>query len=137
MQLFFRRTRLGKAMLAISHNRLAAQLVGINVNSLLLLSFGLAALLGAVAGILIAPITATNFEVGIMLGLKGFCAAIVGGLGHPMGAIAGGLIVGLVEAMGAGYISSEYKDAMAFVMILLVLFFKPNGLFGLRTTERV
>ncbi len=137
LQLFFRRTRLGKAMLAISYNRLAAQLVGINVNSLLLLSFGLAALLGAVAGILIAPITATNFEVGIMLGLKGFCAAIVGGLGNPMGAIAGGLIVGLVEAMGAGYISSEYKDAMAFVMILVVLFFKPNGLFGQRSSERV
>ncbi|MBB4286883.1 branched-chain amino acid ABC transporter permease [Roseospira goensis] len=134
---FFNYTLLGKAILATSHNRLAARLVGINVSFVLLLSFGLSALLGAVAGILIAPITATHFEVGIMLGLKGFAAAILGGLGNGVGAIVGGLLLGLIESLGAGYISSDYKDAMAFVVILGVLFFMPSGLFGRRGTERV
>jgi branched-chain amino acid transport system permease protein len=137
LQVFFNYTLLGKAILATSYNRLAARLMGINVNFVLLLSFGLSALLGAVAGILIAPITATNFEVGIMLGLKGFAAAILGGLGSGVGAIVGGLLLGLIESLGAGYISSDYKDAMAFLVILGVLFFMPNGLFGKRGTERV
>ena len=94
-------------------------------------------MLGSVAGILVAPISLTYPGVGVMLGLKGFCAAILGGIGNPMGAIAGDLIVGLSEAMTAGYISSAYKDAVAFVIILLVLFFIPSGLFGARETERV
>ncbi len=72
-----------------------------------------------------------------MLGLKGFSAAIVGGLGNPMGAIAGGLVVGIAEAMTAGYISSAYKDAVAFVIILAVLFFRPSGLFGRRETGKL
>ncbi len=137
MWYFFEKTLLGKAMLATAYNRLAARLVGIETRMVLLLSFGLAALLGAMAGILMAPITLTNYEIGIMLGLKGFCAAILGGIGKGWGAVVGGLIVGVAEAMGAGYISSEYKDAIAFVIILLVLFFMPNGLFGQRQTERV
>ncbi|GAB6054078.1 branched-chain amino acid ABC transporter permease [Magnetospira thiophila] len=134
---FFNRTLLGKAILAASHNRDAAQLVGINVTLVLFISFGLSGALGAVAGILVAPITLTNFEVGIMLGLKGFAAAILGGLGNGLGAVVGGLIVGITEAMGAGYISSDYKDAIAFVLILLVLFVRPSGLFGKTGTERV
>jgi branched-chain amino acid transport system permease protein len=137
LRLFFGRTVLGKAMLATSYNPLAATLVGINTRLILTLSFALAAGLGAVAGILIAPITLTYANVGIMLGLKGFCAAIVGGLGNPMGAIAGGLLVGIAEAMTAGYLSSAYKDAVAFVIILAVLFFRPSGLFGRRETDKV
>jgi branched-chain amino acid transport system permease protein len=134
---FFGRTLLGKAMLATSHNKLAAQLVGINTRLILLLSFGMAALLGAVGGILIAPITYTSYDAGIMLGLKGFVAAVLGGLGGGAGAILGGLILGIVEAMTAGYVSSAYKDAVPFVLILLILFFKPSGLFGSKTSERV
>jgi branched-chain amino acid transport system permease protein len=137
LQWFFARTLLGKAILATSVNPLAAKLVGINVSFVLLLSFGLSAALGAIAGVLITPITSTNFEVGIMLGLKGFSAAILGGLGNPFGAVVGGLILGIVESFGAGYISSEYKDAMAFVIILLALFFMPSGLFGKKGTDRV
>ena len=137
LQYLFGRTLWGKAILATSVNPMAAKLVGINTRLVLLISFGLSAGLGAVAGILITPIAATHYEVGILLGLKGFCAAILGGLGSGYGAIAGGLIVGVVEAMGAGYLSSEYKDVLAFVIILLVLFFLPNGLFGKRGTERV
>jgi branched-chain amino acid transport system permease protein len=85
----------------------------------------------------VAPITMTSYDVGIMLGLKGFVAAVVGGLGNGLGAVVGGLLVGILEAMGAGYISSSYKDAMPFVLILLILFFMPRGLFGGQSTERV
>ncbi|WP_426189418.1 branched-chain amino acid ABC transporter permease [Massilia sp. DWR3-1-1] len=134
---FFGRTLLGKAMLATSHNKLAAQLVGINTGRVLLLSFGLAALLGAFGGILVAPITYTSYDAGIMLGLKGFVAAVLGGLGGGVGAVAGGLILGIAEAMTAGYISSSYKDAVPFVLILLILFFMPRGLFGAKMSERV
>jgi len=137
LHLFFNRTMSGKAIIATSHNPLAAKLMGINTSMVLLMSFGLSALLGSSAGILIAPISLTYTGVGIMLGLKGFCAAVLGGLGKPMGAIAGGLIVGISEAMTAGYLSSAYKDAVAFIIILAVLFFMPNGLFGGRETERV
>ena len=134
---FFARTRFGKAMLATAYNPLAARLIGVNTRLVLLCSFGLSALLGSVAGILLAPITLTSYDVGIMLGLKGFSAAVLGGMGSGAGAVIGGLVVGIAEAMGAGYISSEYKDAIAFVIILLVLFFMPSGLFGKKTTERV
>jgi branched-chain amino acid transport system permease protein len=134
---FFGRTLLGKAMLATSHNKLAAQLVGINTRRVLLMSFGLAALLGALGGILVAPITYTSYDAGIMLGLKGFVAAVLGGLGGGVGAVAGGLILGIAEAMTAGYIASSYKDAVPFVLILLILFFMPRGLFGAKISERV
>jgi branched-chain amino acid transport system permease protein len=134
---FFNRTLTGKAMLAVSYNRLAAQLMGISVRKVLLLSFGLSAGLGALAGILIAPISFTSWDIGVMLGLKGFAAAILGGLGSGPGAIAGGLALGLVEALGAGYVSSAYKDAFAFVILLAALVFLPNGFFGRRAAERV
>jgi branched-chain amino acid transport system permease protein len=134
---FFGRTLLGKAMLASSHNPLAARLCGINVRHVLLLSFGLSAALGAIAGSLIAPITLTSWDVGVMLGLKGFAAAILGGLGSGAGAVAGGLLLGVAESLGAGYLSSAYKDAIAFVILLAVLFFLPNGLFGRASADRV
>jgi len=134
---FFGRTRMGKAMLATAHNKLAAQLVGVNVRFILLLSFALSAALGAVGGILVAPINYTSYDAGIMLGLKGFVAATLGGLGAGMGAVVGGLLLGVVEAMTAGYVSSAYKDATPFVLILLILFFRPQGLFGKKGTDRV
>jgi branched-chain amino acid transport system permease protein len=134
---FFNRTLTGKAIVASAHNPLAARLVGINPRFIMLLSFGLSAMLGAIAGILIAPISLAYPGVGIMLGLKGFCAAILGGLGNPMGAIVAGLIVGISEAITSGYISSAYKDAVAFIIILGVLLFKPSGIFGVHGTERV
>ncbi len=134
---FFNRTRLGKAMLATSHNRLAAQLVGINTRQVLAVSFALSAALGAGAGAISAPITFTSYDIGIMVGLKGFVAATLGGLGSGAGAVAGGFILGLMEAAAAGYISSAYKDAMPFVLIILILFFMPRGLFGGKVTDRV
>ena len=134
---FFNRTMAGKAMLATSHNRLAARLVGVDTNRVMMLSFGLAAAIGALGGILVAPISQTYYSVGVMLGLKGFSAAILGGMGSAFGAVVGGLLLGITEAMAAGYLSSSYKDAVAFVIILLVLFFIPRGLFGRGAAERV
>lgn len=134
---FFSRTLAGKAILATSYSPLAARLVGINTSWVLFVSYALAGALGAIGGILITPITLTSYDVGIMIGLKGFVAAVVGGLGSGVGAVAGGLFVGIVEAMAAGYLSSAYKDAVPFVLILLILFFRPRGLFGGKVTERV
>ena len=134
---FFNRTLTGKAMLAVSHNRLAARLAGISVRRVLLLSFALSGALGALAGILIAPISFTSWDVGVMLGLKGFAAAMLGGVGSGAGAVVGGLALGLVEALGAGYLSSAYKDVFAFLIILGALVFLPDGLFGRRAAERV
>ena len=137
LYIFFTKTLTGKAVLATSNNRLAAQLVGINTNWVLFMSFAMSAALGAIGGILVAPITMASYDMGIMLGLKGFVGAVVGGLGNGLGAVLGGLIVGILEAMGAGYISSAYKDASPFVLILLMLFFMPRGLFGGKSTDRV
>jgi len=134
---FFTKTLTGKAVLATSNNRLAAQLVGINVNWVMTLSFALSAAIGALAGVLVTPITNTSYDVGIALALKGFAAAMLGGMGNPVGALVGGLLLGLIEALTAGYISSVYKDAAAFVVILLVLFFMPRGIFGKSSTDRV
>ncbi|MBI5275857.1 MAG: branched-chain amino acid ABC transporter permease [Burkholderiales bacterium] len=134
---FYGRTLLGKAMLATAFNRLAAQLVGINTRGVLFASFGLAAALGALAGVLIAPIAFTSYDAGIMLGLKGFAAAMLGGLGSFAGAVLGGVVLGLLEGLGAGFVSSAYKDAIAFIVILLVLFLMPGGLLGARRSDRV
>jgi len=134
---FLERTVLGKAVLATAANKLAARLVGINTATVMALAFGGSAAIGAVAGILITPITLTSYDVGTLLALKGFAAAMLGGMGNPLGAVAGGLILGLLEAFGVGYISSTYKDAFAFIVILVVLFAAPQGLFGRRTVERV
>ena len=134
---FYGRTLLGKAMLATSHNRIAAQLMGINTRGVLMGSFGLAAALGALGGVLIAPIAFTAYDVGVMLGLKGFAAAMLGGLGSFGGAVLGGLILGLLEGLSAGFLSSAYKDAIAFVVILAVLFWFPGGLLGASRSDRV
>jgi len=135
--LFFTRTLLGRAVMATANNRLAAQLVGINTNFVMTLSFALSAAIGALGGVLATPITLTAYSVGIGFALKGFAGAMLGGMGNPKGALAGGFLIGLIEALTAGYLSSQYKDAAAFVVILLVLFFMPQGMFGMKTTDRV
>jgi branched-chain amino acid transport system permease protein len=127
---FFQRTIYGKAMLACAHNPKAASLMGINVQKMVMFSFMLSAFFSGLGGALIAPITLTSYDVGIMLGLKGFASCILGGLGSPFGAAAGGFILGVIESFAAGLVSSAYKDAVAFLLLLLFLFFRPSGLFG-------
>lgn len=130
LTLFFRRTRFGRAMIASADNREAAMLMGIDVKAMVMVSFGLSAAIGAVAGIVITPISLMEYDRGALLGLKGFGAAVLGGLGHFYGAVVAGFLVGLIESFCAGFISSGYKDAAALLVLLLVLFFKPSGLFG-------
>jgi len=137
MKLYFDRTISGKAMLACACDRKAASLMGINVDTMVTLSFAFSALMGALGGAILAPITLTSYDVGILLGLKGFAACILGGLGNPFGAVAGGVILGILESLAAGLISSGYKDAVAFVILLALLVVRPTGLFGARSAERV
>jgi branched-chain amino acid transport system permease protein len=130
LEAFFRLTLVGKAMRACSYNPRAARLVGIAAGRMVQLSFGVSAALGAGAGILIAPLTLGVYDMGTMLGLKGFSAAIIGGLGSLLGGVLGGLILGVAEALASGLISSGYRDAVAFLLLLLVLFVRPQGLVG-------
>jgi branched-chain amino acid transport system permease protein len=131
------RTLLGKAVIATAANRLAARLVGIDTRRIVGLSFAVSAAIGAVAGILVTPITLTSYDVGTLLALKGFAAAMLGGIGSAAGAVVGGLMLGMLEAFSAGYLSSKYKDAVAFLVILAVLFAMPRGLLGKGNIERV
>lgn len=135
-RIFFNYSIVGKAMRACSYNPRAAGLVGINVKSMVLLSFALSSAIGSLAGIIIAPLTMTSYDVGAMLGLKGFCAVIIGGMSSGLGTVFGGLLLGLLESLGAGFISASYKDAIAFIILLLILFIRPEGLFGSKETER-
>jgi branched-chain amino acid transport system permease protein len=137
LHLFFTRTTTGKAMRATASNPRAASLMGIDSNKMVMVSFLLSGALGAVAGILIVPITTLAYDVGIMIGLKGFAGAILGGYGSFFGAIVGGLCLGVLESLGAGIVSSDYKDAIAFVILIMVLFFKPSGILGKGESTRV
>lgn len=137
MKFFFERTLTGKAMLACSSDRKAASLMGIHVDFMVTLSFAFSAFVGAVGGVILAPITLTAYDAGIMLGVKGFAACILGGLGNPFGAVIGGILLGILESLGAGFISSGYKDAIAFIIMLALLFWRPSGLFGGSRSERV
>jgi len=130
LTLFFEKTILGKAMSACADNPDAASLVGINVKQMILLYFALSAAIGAVAGIVVTPISLMEYDRGAMLAVKGFGAAVLGGLGSFPGAVIGGLILGAIESLGAGLISSGYKDAFALIVLMFVLFYKPSGIFG-------
>ncbi len=133
----YRATSFGKAMRATSLQRDAARLVGIDTRFMVTASFALAAALGAVAGLAVAPLTQTAFDVGAGIGVKGFAAAILGGLGNPVAAVGGGLILGLLESLTAGYLDPLYKDAVALVVLLGVLFLRPQGLLGGSGREKV
>lgn len=129
------RTQTGKAMRACAVNREGARLVGIPAERMVRLSFALSGALGGLAGAIIAPLAMGQYNMGIMLGLKGFAGAILGGMGNPVGAVLGGLLLGVLESLGAGLSPtgwSGYKDAIAFTVMLVVLLAKPTGLLGRR-----
>ena len=130
LQFFYHYTMMGQAMLACSFNPLAAASVGIDQQRTVLIAFLLAAALGALGGVLIAPITTTGYSIGMLVGLKGFSAAIIGGMGSSIGAVVGGLALGLVESMSTGLISSGYKDAISLGALILFLIIRPQGIFG-------
>jgi branched-chain amino acid transport system permease protein len=134
LQLFYRHTMLGQAMLACSINADAAAAMGIDPRRIVLLAFVLASALGALGGVLVAPITATSYHVGLLMALKGFAAAIVGGMGSSLGAVVGGLALGLVESLGTGMVSSGYKDGIALGVLVVFLILRPQGLLGERSS---
>jgi branched-chain amino acid transport system permease protein len=130
MHFFFERTMLGKALRAAAADREAAAIVGVKVETTILISFGIAAFAGALAGAIITPLTLASYDQGAMFGFKGFSAAMLGGIGSLPGAVVGGLVLGLLEVFGSFYISSDFKDAIAFAILLLILFVRPSGLLG-------
>ena len=135
---FTSKTRMGKAMRACSEDKGAAQLMGINVNSTISLTFAIGSGLAAVAGVLLCSAYPTLMPTtGSMPGIKAFVAAVLGGIGILPGAVVGGLILGVVEALVSGFISSTFRDAAAFAILILVLLVRPAGIFGKNTKEKV
>ncbi|HXG02130.1 MAG TPA: branched-chain amino acid ABC transporter permease [Candidatus Binatia bacterium] len=132
---FFQHTYAGTAVRACAVNARAARLMGIRVSRVSLLAFTLAAALGATAGVVIAPITYATYDMGLMLGLKGFVAAVLGGLISPPGAVAGGFLLGALEAFAAGLVSSGYKDAVAFVILIAICLAQVAGWLPWRLAE--
>ncbi|GHA69196.1 branched-chain amino acid ABC transporter permease [Formosimonas limnophila] len=132
------RTKLGRAMRATSENVGVTGLMGVNPNRVISATFMIGAALAAVAGIMYAMNSGgkAHFYMGFMPGMKAFVAAVLGGIGNIPGAVVGGIVLGLAEAFGAGYISSEYQDVFAFVVLVVVLIFRPSGLLGQRTADR-
>lgn len=138
LHLFVMRTRMGKAMRAVAQDKTMASLLGINIDYVISLTFVIGSGLAAVAGVMVALYYGlVNYSIGYIAGIKAFTAAVLGGIGSIPGAMFGGIFLGLVESMGASYISSEYKDAYAFLVLIAVLLIKPSGIFGGTTEEKV
>ena len=133
LHLFFTKTLTGKAMTACAISKRAAWLVGIPSRLMVLLAFGLSTGMGAVAGTIIAPITMSSYDMGTMLGLKGFCAAMLGGLGSLWGSVIGGFLLGILESLSVGFIDSGMKDATSFLLLLFILYVRPGGI--IRSTD--
>jgi branched-chain amino acid transport system permease protein len=130
LALLFQATYIGRAFRACAINPLAAQLSGIEVSTMSTLAFVLGGGLSAIAGVMVAPITLMRYDTGLTIGLKGFVACMIGGLGNPIGAFAGGLFLGVVESLASGVLSSSWKNAIAFLLLIAILLFRPGGLLG-------
>jgi branched-chain amino acid transport system permease protein len=137
LQLVLFRTRMGQAMRSIAQDRETAALMGVNVRQGIYITLSVTYVLGALAGTLVAPLLYVSFDYGPIFGMKGFTSAVLGGLGTIPGAIVGGLILGVLENVGAGFIDPTYKNVIAFLVLILVLLIKPSGLLGKQTVEKV
>lgn len=135
---FVSKTRIGKAMRATSQDREAAGLMGVNINTAVALAFFIGPALGAVAGIFNGMYYGTvNWNMGFIPGIKSFTAAVIGGIGNLRGAMLGGFVLGIIESLAAGFLSTGYKDVVAFIILILVLIFRPGGLLGESVVEKV
>ncbi len=130
LHLFLKKTRLGLAARAVAHNKEIAYLMGINVPMMISVLFGIGCALAAAAGVLVGPINYVQVLMGIGILIKAFAAAVIGGFGNLPGAVLGGLLVGVTESLGAGYLSGSYKDIYAFILLIFVLMVRPSGILG-------
>ncbi len=138
LTLFIKFTRMGKAMRATAQNSKMAMLVGVNVDRVISLTFIIGSGLAAVGGVLIAShVGQINFMIGFLAGLKAFTAAVLGGIGSIPGAMLGGLVLGWTESFATGYVSSDYEDVFAFLLLVLILIFRPSGILGKPPTQKV
>lgn len=138
LETLHRKTKLGRGLRATAHDRNTAALMGINTNFMILYSFGLAGAIAAVAAWLIIPVTFVDFSaLGTFIGLKSFVAAVVGGIGSTRGALVGGLVVGLAESMTVVFKAGDWRDAVVFVLLILILMVKPTGILGEARIEKV
>jgi branched-chain amino acid transport system permease protein len=138
LHVFIRRTKTGRAMRAIAQDRVMASLLGVNIDRIISITFIIGSGLAAVAGMMVAMYYGlVNYYIGYSAGIKAFTAAVLGGIGSIPGAMLGGILLGLIESLGAGYISSEYKDAYAFIILIVILLIKPEGLLGKRLEEKI
>ncbi len=138
LNLFIKFTRMGKAMRATAQNRKMALLVGVNVDHVISMTFIIGSSLAAVGGVLIAShMGQINFYIGFIAGLKAFTAAVLGGIGSIPGAMLGGLVLGWTESFATGYVSSDYEDVFAFLLLVLILIFRPAGLLGKQRAQKV
>jgi branched-chain amino acid transport system permease protein len=138
LHLFITRTRTGKAMRALADDMKAASLMGINVDRTIMMTFLIGAALAGAGGVMFGLYYSTiNFHDGYLAGLKAFTAAVLGGIGNIPGAMIGGVLIGVFEGLGAGYISSEWKNVFAFFILILILLFRPRGLLGTRVVKKV
>jgi branched-chain amino acid transport system permease protein len=133
---FFEHTLLGKKLQATSQDKEMASLLGIRVSLMIMITFVYSAVIGGIAGILVAPILFVSIQMGSTIALKAFAATIIGGFGDVTGAIIGGLALGVIETFGAAYVSVPYKDGFAFLVLVAFLIFRPQGLFGERVAEK-
>lgn len=138
LTLLIKFTRIGKAMRATSQDRIMAMLTGVNVNKVISVTFIIGSAIAALGGVLICSHTGrTHFYIGFIIGIKAFVAAVLGGIGSIPGAVLGSFVLGFTESYGAGYISSDYEDVFAFVILILILIFRPAGLLGKSTAQKV
>jgi branched-chain amino acid transport system permease protein len=137
LALFFRKTKMGKAMRAIVSNMKAASLMGINASYMQMLTFGLASVLGAIAGVLAAPLFIVDAYMGLFMTFKIFCVAVLGGLNSTAGPIVAGYLLGIAENLIGGYISTDYQDIFSFGIVICLLFVRPTGILGKRVSQKV
>lgn len=137
LHLFFTRVKVGKCMQLASSDPEGAAMMGINVTYMRFLTFGISAGLAAIAGIMIAPLTYARVDMSATIGMKAFAAAILGGIGNLWGALLGGVLLGIIEAVGAAYISTAYRDAFSFILLFIVLFVKPTGLLNKKIENKL
>ncbi|MDA8106259.1 MAG: hypothetical protein M0Z71_12880 [Nitrospiraceae bacterium] len=138
LQAFVMKTKTGKAMRAVAQDKTMASLLGINVDRVISITFVVGSGLAAVAGVMVAAYYGlVNYFIGYIAGIKAFTAAVLGGIGSIPGAMFGGILLGLVESLGASYVSSEYKDAYAFLILIVILLVRPGGLFGKAPEEKI